>query len=360
MKTLMMIMVLVIAGSNSKAIAAQETDLTYKKRQFSFLYQELKYVGEIMQPKQPAKGVIIIIPGHGTTDFVKGDEYSELRKFFVKQQYSVVYWDKAGNGLSEGEYNHNQSILSSAEEAIAAINAIKKLDLPNSDNLGFWSISRGGWIVPKISELYDGIKFWISVSGTTELDNSRYMLQANLKAEKRSNDEIELLMSEWDDYQRILVRGGSLEEFNAKTKNLLADPYFNKNDFQMTEEILVNIQSFFQSGALTFDKDTNQVVMYSDLEDTLSNLSIPVMAILGRLDTQIDWKSTGDLYLKASKQGGMQLTPVYLDNCNHVMQKSVTGGVYEELPPETPTCDGYFDAMSTWLHSLGIVKENNS
>lgn len=313
-----------------------------------------------MSPQQTAKGVVVIIPGHGTTDFVEGGQWLELRTFLVQQRYNVVYWDKAGNGLSEGQYDHNQSILSSAEEALAAITAIQLLDLDNADNLGFWSISRGGWIVPKISELYDGMKFWLSISGTTELDNARYMLQANLKAEQRSNKEIDVLMSEWDAYQRILVRGGTLEEFNAKTANLIADPYFNDNNFQMTEDILQNIQAFFQSGEITLDEATNLVVMYPNLEATLTNLSIPVIAILGRLDTQVNWQATGNLYSKASKNGSMQLTLMYLDNCNHVMQKSVTGGINEELPPDTPACDGYYQAMTRWLNSLERIDNENA
>ncbi|MEM7704769.1 MAG: alpha/beta hydrolase [Pseudomonadota bacterium] len=325
---------------------------TQENSTFVFHYQDLKYTGEVLIPKAPAKGLIIVIPGHGPTEFVGGDQWLELREFLVDQHYSVAYWDKAGNGLSEGEYDHNQSIQSSAEEAVAAIAAIEAQKFPGANNLGFWSISRGGWIVPKISELLPKIKFWISVSGTTELDNSRYMLEANLKAEKRSQEDVELLMAEWDHYQRILVRGGTLEEFSEGTQHLMADPYFNSNDFQMTEEVLHNIQSFFQSGELTFDEATNLAVMYPNLEETLTNMNIPVLAILGSLDTQVDWKATGALYEKAAKKGDMELSPVYLAGCNHVMQQSVTGGIYEELPADAPACDGYYEAMARWIREL--------
>lgn len=323
-----------------------------QRRPFHFTYQDVAYAGEVVIPRTNAKGVIIIIPGHGRTNFVGGNQFRDTREFFVEQAYSVAYWDKAGCGASEGEYDHHQSILSSAQEAVAAITAIDELDLPNSAHLGVWGISRAGWIVPELSQLYGDIKFWISVSGTTELDNGRYMLEANLRAEGRSEEQIALLMSEWDDYQRILVRGGSLEEFNAKTEHLIADPYFNANGFEMTEEGLINIQSFYQSGAFTFDEHTNLAVMDANLEETLSGLSIPVMAVLGRLDTQVDWKATGELYARASKKGSMQLTTVYLDNCNHIMRESVTGAIHEPLGPDAPACDGYFDAMAAWLDSL--------
>lgn len=327
---------------------------TTDRSTFIFEFQDLKYTGEVLLPKAPAKGLIIVIPGHGPTELVGGDQWLELREFLVAQDYSVAYWDKAGNGLSEGEYDHNQSIQSSAEEAVAAITAIQAQQFPGASNLGFWSISRGGWIVPKISEVLPNIKFWISVSGTTELDNSRYMLEANLKAEKRSQEDVELLMAEWDHYQRILVRGGTLEEFSEGTQHLMADPYFNSNDFQMTEEVLHNIQSFFQSGELTFDEATNLAVMYPNLEETLTNMAIPVLAILGRLDTQVDWKATGTLYEKAAKNGDMELSPVYLARCNHVMQQSVTGGIYEDLPTDVKSCDGYYEAMGQWLSTLSI------
>ena len=326
-----------------------------KIQSFSFEYQALKYSGEVMLPEQPAKGVVVIIPGHGSTELVGGPQFLDTRQYLVGQQYSVAYWDKAGCGLSEGEYDHNQSIESSSDEAMAAIAAIRELDLSNADNLGFWSISRGGWIVPKITESFDGTRFWISVSGTTELDNARYMLEANLKAEGRTRAQTAVLMSEWDDYQRILVRGGTLDEFNALTRNLMADPYYNSNDFTMTEEVLGNIQGFFGSGALEFDDETNLAVMYPELEKTLTRMAFPVLAVLGKRDTQVDWRATGELYAKAAEAGDMQLTAAYLETCNHVMQESVTGGVNEGLPDDAPKCAGYLDSMGRWLDSLGVA-----
>lgn len=348
MKSAFSFVLLALALSPFSLTASAEID----RERFSFIYQDVSYTGEIMMPERTPLGVIIIVPGHGPTEFVEGTQFLGERRFFVEQGYSVAYWDKAGTGLSEGTYDHNQSIESSADESVAALAALDALDLENFENLGVWGISRAGWIVPKMLEQYSGIDFWVSVSGTTELNSSRYMLEANLIAEQRSAEEIDLLMSEWDDYQRILVRGGTLEEFNQKTANLMIDPYFNRNDFQMTEEILVNIQSYFQSGEMAFDEATNQAIMHPELETTLRRLSIPVLAILGRLDSQIDWRATGDLYLRAADQGQLPLSLVFLDTCNHTMQQSVTGGIYENLPEDTPACEGYYETMADWLNRL--------
>ncbi len=334
------------------AAVATSSDASYEERQFEFSYQDLTYVGEVMVPDAQPKGLIVIIPGHGPTDFVEGEDWIGEREFFVEQDYAVAYWDKAGTGLSEGEYDHNQSIESSAEEAVAALASIKALGLPNSENLGMWGISRAGWIVPNITELSDDVKFWISVSGTSVLADERYRTQANLKVEGRSDEEVAMLMSEWDDYQRILVRGGTFEEFLATTSNLMSDPYFNSNNFVMTEEILANIQGYYQSSGMAIDEETNLPILYPNMEQALTDLSIPVLAILGRLDTLVDWQATSALYSRAAENGGMALTTVYLDDCNHVMQQAVTGGTNEEIEPGTPVCEGYYETMETWLNAL--------
>lgn len=190
-----------------------------------------------------------------------------------------------------------------------------------------------------------------------ELDNGRYTLEANLKAENRDSNEIAILMSEWDHYQRILVRGGSFEEFQSRTQNLMKDSFFNSNDFQMTEDILNNIQGFFQSGAMQFDSETNLAIMYPGLKTVLSKIDFPVLTILGRKDTQIDWKAVGKLYRDASQNGKMPLTLRLLDNCNHVMQKTDNGGLYEDLPPDTPSCEGYYQAMDDWLKDVSLQAE---
>lgn len=81
---------------------------------FEFEYNDIKYNGFIELPNQKARGLIIIILGHEPTDSGEGAEYSELRSFFNKSGFTVCFWDKAGCGKSEGTYDHNQSIESSA------------------------------------------------------------------------------------------------------------------------------------------------------------------------------------------------------------------------------------------------------
>ena len=327
---------------------------------FEFEYRDIKYRGSIELPNQKARGLIVLIPGHGPTDFIEGAEYNELRSFFNESGFTVCFWDKAGCGKSEGSYDHNQSIESSAEEALAALSKLKSLNVPGSQQMGLWGISRAGWICPLIIEKDPSIAFWISVSGTDQFENSRYMLEANLRVEGRSEAEINVLMDEWDHYQKILVRGGeSLEDFLKAIPNLMKDPYFNPNNFQFTEEVFTAVQNAYQNNGASYDDSTNLSIMVKDFESKLRSLDIPVLAILGEKDSQVDWKKTQILYEKTiGSNSKADLSIRTFPNGNHTIQKCESGGINENLEKfGNAVCDGYYDAMLMWLNKLPLTQK---
>ena len=325
------------------------------KDHFEFEYNDTKYHGFIEAPEQKAKGLVVLIPGHGPTDFGAGAEYLELRKAFKDHGFTVCFWDKAGCGQSEGEYNHNQSVESSAHEALTAIAKIKTLQVAGSDWMGLWGISRAGWICPLIIEQDPSIAFWISVSGTDPFENSRYMLEANLRAENRSEPEIELLLQEWDFYQKVLVRGGeTYESFLAGISNLMQDPYYNSNNFQFTEEIFLAIQNAYQNSGMRYDETTNLAIMVDGFEQKLKAINLPVLAILGEKDSQVDWRKTQVFYeATIGKNSKADLTIKTFPNGNHTIQQCESGGIDEDLEPfGYAVCDGYYETMLQWLNNL--------
>ncbi|MEM6805054.1 MAG: alpha/beta hydrolase [Bacteroidota bacterium] len=324
---------------------------------FEFEYKDLKYQGAIELPNQEVRGLIVLIPGHGPTDFIEGEEYKELRSFFKESGFAVCFWDKAGCGKSEGTYDHNQSIESSVEEAQAALTKLKALDVPGSTQMGLWGISRAGWICPLIIEKEPSIAFWISVSGTDQFENSRYMLEANLRVEGRSEAEIEVLMDEWDHYQKILVRGGeSLDDFLKAIPKLMNDPYFNPNNFQFTEEIFTAIQDAYQNNGGSYDDSTNLAIMVNDFEYKLKRLDIPVLAVFGERDSQVDWRKTQILYERTIGSNSKADLRIHtFPNANHTLQSCESGGINENLEKfGYAVCEGYYDSIRMWLNKLPL------
>ena len=324
--------------------------------EFRFEYNNIEYHGFIEYPSsQQTKGLIVVIPGHGSTDFVAGRDYHELIRTFSDNGFAVCVWDKAGCGKSEGVYNHDQSIESSAEEATSAISKLKELKVAGSARIGLWGISRAGWICPLVIEKNPDIVFWISVSGTDQYENSRYLLEANLRAEGRSEAQIGILMNEWEHYQKILVRGGqTLEKFLNAIPNLMNDPYFNPDNFQFTEESFKAVQNAYQNSGVNYDETTHLAIMIDEFEKKLSNLNIPVLAIFGEKDSQVDWRNTQRLYKQTiGNNPKATLSIKTFPKGNHTIQKCESGGVNEGLEKfNYAFCEGYHQTMIIWLSQL--------
>lgn len=197
-----------------------------KTEKFSFMFENKKYSGLLDMPNgKEAKSIVVIVPGSGQTNFIKENTYYDLRASLVNLGFTVCVWDKAGCGESEGQFDNQQPVQNSADEALAAVSELRSLKISGSDKIALWGISRGGWICPLIIEKYPAIVFWISVSGVDDLDNSRYSLERNLTIEGRTESEIKKLMTEFDYCYKYMRGGKTYEEFMDATKTLFHDPY---------------------------------------------------------------------------------------------------------------------------------------
>src|SRR4051812_22707644 len=144
-----------------------------------------------------AKAVIVIVPGYGQTDVAGRTSYYDLRSRFTALGIATVIWDKPGCGQSEGTFDADQPVESSAREVLDAARQLRDSRAPGAEKIGLWGISRAGWIAPLAATQDPGIAFWISVSGTDDKENFPYLLRSNLRIEGRTEPEVERLSAEW-------------------------------------------------------------------------------------------------------------------------------------------------------------------
>ena len=333
--------------------------------EFSFSFENKKYRGLIDLPSDgKPKSTVVLIPGSGRTFFVEGNAYYELRAFFTNQGFAVCTWDKAGCGKSEGTFDNQQPVQNSAEEALAAIKEIRYRKISDSGKIGLWGISRGGWICPLIIERDPSISFWISVSGVDALDNFRYSLETNLKIEGRTDNELILLMDEFDFCTKHLRGGKTYDEFISGTKHLFNDPYCKSLGMGLSnEKEFIEIQEYYEKSGFIYDEVTGLQILVPNFMETMQKVQCPVLAVLGENDTQVNWRQTKELYEKTiGKNKYTSLTIKTLPNCNHNILTCKTGGFKENLnqPGLGQPCDGYYDSMKLWLQKQGFVSKNKN
>lgn len=324
-----------------------------KKKALQFEFEGKLLHGVLNMPETGApKGIILIVHGSGQTNAVEQEWYKDVRAQMVELGYATYMWDKRGCGKSEGVFDYNQPVANSAQEVIAAINTLKKKQIPGADAIGLWGVSRAGWINPLVINTYKDIKFWISVSGVDEKENFKYLLKENLRIEGLPQDSVDLLVSEWVKGGQISHAGGSFEAYQAATSNLRKNPFLRRfmND-EVSEESYYSYQKVFMKEE--YEETSGLQIYIPDFEEQLSQIHIPVLALFGEKDRNVDWKKSKALYERTLGQH-TDLTIQSFPNCNHNMYQCKTGGFYEMQDDKLPwdRCVGFLETMADWLEEL--------
>jgi hypothetical protein len=302
---------------------------------------------------RPPSAIVVFVLGHGKTDVVAGKWYYDLRSRFAEAGLGSYLWDKAGCGKSDGEYDHGQTVQSSAQETLAAIAELKRRGIAGSDRIGLWGISRAGWISPLVIQQLPSVAFWISVSGTDDKESFGYMLETNLRIEGRSEPVVQSLIGEWRRGNEIFRKGGSFEESQRATRNLRQDPFF-KSFFagEDTQAAYLLEQKTLMAESPLFDEASGLKIYVPGFRQILKAIRCPVLALLGEQDSVVDWRSTLALYRETLGSGvGADLAIQTFPNCNHNMLQCRTCGVREDRETAGPRrpCDGYQEAIVTWI-----------
>ncbi|WP_299531670.1 S9 family peptidase [Ulvibacterium sp.] len=345
MKRIVTLLALLLIGLNSKA--------QIKKEILDFKFEGVPLNGVLTIPQDAnSKGIVLIVHGSGRTNAVAQEWYSDVRETLVKAGYSTYMWDKMGCGKSGGTFNNNQSIQHSALEVIAAIHTLKKKQIPGSDKIGLWGISRAGWINPIVINQYRDIAFWITVSGVDAKENFKYLLQQNLQINGHLKDSVDIIVDEWLEGVRISHSGGSFKTYQDATPNLRKNQFWLRfTNGGITEEAYYAYQPTFMKEKL--DKKTGLQVYVTDFEAVLSNINCPVLALFGENDMNVDWQKTKALY-ESTLASHTDLTITSFPNCNHNLFQCETGGFYEMQDHDLPykRCDGFLDTMAYWLKEM--------
>ncbi|HKV64543.1 MAG TPA: alpha/beta hydrolase [Candidatus Acidoferrum sp.] len=351
------LLLVLITGLAGHAPATQkQSAATMTTQKFEFVSKGNRLSGFVDVPADDAaRAMIVIIHGYGKTDVGGRTSYYDLRSRFTQLGISTLIWDKPGCGESQGTFDADQPVESSAREVLDAIRHARKSKLPGSQKIGLWGISRAGWIAPLAITQDSKIAFWISVSGTDDKENFPYLLESNLRIEGRTEAEIKLLLGEWRHGFEITSRGGTFEDYLAATQTLRRDPFmvFLSGGKDADKVAFLAEQKQFVSGTFQVDEATGLMIYVPHFQQMLARVNVPVLAIFGEQDRNVNWRNTAELYSKTiGKNRNASLTIKTFPNSNHNLQQAPTGGLREMLQmSEHRASAGYYEAMADWLRT---------
>ncbi len=304
---------------------------------------------------QNARALVIFVHGYGATNVVEQSWYYDLRARAAARGIASFVWDKPGCGESEGEFDIDQPVASSADEVVAAADFLRQINAPGAHKIGLWGISRAGWIAPLALARDKNLAFWISVSGVDDKETFGYLLASNWRVEGYADARIDRLLGQWRRGNEIVAAGGSYSDFIEATRDYQADPlvrYLSGSNAPPDETAFNDNRARWQDHPPSIDPQTGLVIYVDDFPERLRSLDIPVLALFGEKDTSVDWRATKALYESSIGQNPMaSLSIKTFPNGNHNLHVSETGSFREMLdilnaPERVP---GYYTTILDWL-----------
>jgi dienelactone hydrolase len=320
----------------------------------------------------PHPAVVLL---HGSDRSGKEDPYYKKHaERMVQAGFAVLRYDGPGWGGQSSEGPGFETLEYRTDEAIAIVRYLQSRPDFQTNTVGLWGISQGGWICQMAAATYDGVAFIIPVSGpgVTPAEQEVYRVEKESKAAGFDEDEVAKATLMRRLMIDVVVVEPLYKNINRSESERLgdgpwreivemvysADPVDPVSEHGKIIEILTAIKGerwtkflhldqvlpMFESlppQAWEMAKGQMRVVMDVDPANFLTKVHCPVLAIFGEADTSIPVEKSVALYKQYLGEAGNEAVTIKV-----FPKASHTIHVGEEFAP------GYFKSIITWLSQV--------
>ncbi len=319
--------------------------------------EKIKLAGTLTLPQQKEKKypAVLLIAGSGPNDrdeTVFGHKpFWVLADYLTRHEIAVLRYDKRGIGESEGEYfmATMQDFADDAEEAINYLKTRKEID---SSKIGLIGHSEGGIIAPMIAAKNGDVSFIVLMAGlgVSGVDLSLAQNQFAFNKTSLSKEEKEHLNEMLKDiYNSVLSWGEYVGTDIERTllKQKLGELWEN---LPMEIQRSVLKDAFIEKTSANIATPWFRHFLLTNPSDYLKNVSIPVLAINGENDTQVEYKTNLGLIENALKKGNNKhYTIKSYPQLNHLFQESTTGEIEEYGKIEQTISPKVMEDVTNWI-----------
>ena len=323
---------------------------------FTNLKEKIDLSATLTLPKEKEKSpAVVLIAGSGPNDrdeTVFGHKpFWVLADYLTRNGIAVLRFDKRGTGESGGEY-FTATTQDFADDAEAALNYLKKRREIDTSNLGLIGHSEGGIIAPIIAARNNDVKFIVLMAGLgvsgaeLSLAQNQFAFNKTSISEREKEDLDKILRSIYESVTNWSEYVGSNEERDTLKKELGVlwenlpqeiQPQVKKDVF--VEKTTSNIASPWFRSFLKTDP-----LVY------LEKVSIPVLAINGENDTQVEYQTNlNKIEAALKKANNKHYTIKSYPQLNHLFQESTTGELDEYGKIEQTISPDVLSDITNWI-----------
>lgn len=333
---------------------------------YPYIEEEISFQNEVAGIRlagtltRPAKGVaapaVVLISGSGPQDrdqFVLGHRpFWVLADYLTRQGFAVLRFDDRGVGKSGGTFQQATS-LDFASDVAAAVRFLQQRTDIDQAQIGLIGHSEGGLIAPIVAQQQPGVSFLVLLAAPglagSEISSAQFssMLTARGLAPSTVTHATAV-------YQ-------SMNQFAAKEQQLtveMLETHYQQQWQALPEEIKQQLQPL-GGGKLSAERlaelQNNWFRSFQRHQPHLwlSKTQIPVLAIYGEKDTQLQPVANLTAIEKSLQQAGNhEYKILLLSGLNHLFQTATTGRWDEYASLAETLSPKLLSPLSLWLQQV--------
>jgi dienelactone hydrolase len=337
-----------VVSNTTPAPSALETTTTVAKAVAEPAVEEVEFesdgfelAGTLFLPAgEGPHPAVIIVSGSGAQTRASTPGHSLVKRKFLDAGFAVFSWDKPGNGDSTGEFEEGNGLRQRAAILADGIAFLADQPAVDSDAIGLWGLSQAGWVMPLALELTDGVFFMIVVSGGGEdsIEQMGYRIGQELVCGGLSVEEGALV----ERFGPQAAKGETYELYVEAMEVLLEIPGMER---YVGDEM---------SSRDDWQPWPPEIDAYFDPMDVIEHTTIPVLAVFGEMDRNIDPVQGAAAYKRALAAAGNQNFHVELiPGIGHTMFTQATGCLGE---PGGALSKRYVELLDEWIAMLAASR----
>lgn len=342
-----------------EAYAPLEIETAYLAEDITFPNADITLAGTISLPDGEGPfPAIVLISGSGKQDrdesLLPSAEIKPFRllaDYLTAEGYVVLRFDDRGIGGSTG--NIDSTLQENASDVASAIDYLLTRAEVDPEKIGLLGHSEGGTISAMLGAENPNIAFIISMAGTSvNGEDVLYLQNARLMEAEGATEE--QVASQMVFLEALFM---ALEENDSATIETITLEQLRNSLTSLSEEELAtlgDVDTFIETQVETlltqYDSAWFRSFLDYDPSADWANITVPVLAIFGELDVQVDAEQNGTALESAlAAAGNTDYTIVTIEGANHLFQAAETGALSEYGTLEQTFTPEFLPTIGDWL-----------
>lgn len=273
-----------------------------------------------------------------------------LSDALTRAGYATLRFDDRGMGGSEGA-DHLADYRDMTADGVAGVEFLSARD--DIGTIGLIGHSQGGYLAPLIAAEAD-VDFIISLAGPAVSGSEVLLLQNRLiiegtAPEGTEPEAIEEVVQEQIDFLNSVIAALQAGD-DARAQEIFRETVIRQlgeNRYGLSEE---QFEQVVEEQVIANTSPAMTSFMTFDPQPSLRETTVPVLAVFGGLDVQVDAEqSVGPLEDALAAAGNEDVTVVVIDDMNHILQPAETGQLDEYPQIDTTIHEDLLATLLEWL-----------